>query len=97
MISGSVNLNMDPSVTNDTVVRISDDKFVEKMRQRIIDQAATGKDFDDIQNSAGWPRIIVPSRLEYGTVKLQTLMSAARKTEIDRCSKLCQESVRGLL
>ena len=94
MLLGSHNLHMDRAVLEETAVKTNDKALVGHMRERIMENAAGGDDFD---NSAGWGKIIIPSRMEYTSIKFQTLMMTVRIKEIMRCRGMCNESVKALI
>jgi len=91
MLFGSHNLHMDRAVLEETAVKITDKILVEDMKKKIIKNASMGENFD---GSIGWIKIIIPSRAEYVSIKLQTFMKMVRVGDVKRCREKCNQSIK---
>lgn len=91
---GSHNLHMDSCVLEETILETRNQELIALMRARLMAVLASG---EHEKFPPPWREIIVQSRLEYLSVKLQTLMSRLRAREIYRVRELCRQEIQKLI
>lgn len=91
---GSHNLHMDRRVLEETILETSNQRLIADVRNRMMSTFDSGVVLDVLPP---WREIIVRSRLEYLTMKLQTLMTKLRAEEIARVREICQGEIGELI
>ena len=91
---GSHNLHMDAQAVREIMFESQDVKLVSSVRNRLMNNISKGTRF---VLSPSWSEIILPSRLEYLSIKLQTLFSRGRSAAIAHARSLGQGEIKRLL
>ncbi|MEK9160071.1 MAG: phospholipase D-like domain-containing protein [Patescibacteria group bacterium] len=87
---GSHNLNMDQRVVREITLESRAPLLIETLLKRLKQNSSRGKTFTSVSS---WVQIILPSRLEYLSVKLQTVSSRWRAHSIARARQQSQEFI----